>query len=347
MVAIPAPQHTTAAAVIQWRERTTPNDHRWHLGASLIGLSCERRLWYVLRWAGREQFDGRTLRMFDSGKREEPRVYEELRGIGCEVHADDGGAQYRVSALGGHFGGSMDGVVLGVPEAPQTWHVLEIKTHNDKSFSELQKKGVREAKPQHFDQMQTYMHLAGLDRALYYAVNKNTDALHIERVERDRAAGARLVEKARRVIAATVPPLRISEDPGWFECRFCPFAGVCHGAEAPLVNCRTCVHSTPLLDGDSADGAWRCERYKRPLPDCAGCGDHLYIPPMLEGFATPTDAADDSVTYTLKAGGTFANGNAPGQFRSIEIRAISDKALLADPALAALKTSVASARVVA
>jgi hypothetical protein len=39
----------------------------------------------------------------------------------------------------GHFGGSMDAVALGIPEAPKTWHLCEFKTHNAKSFADLQK----------------------------------------------------------------------------------------------------------------------------------------------------------------------------------------------------------------
>jgi hypothetical protein len=43
-----------------------------------------------------------------------------------------------------------------------------------KSFVELVAKGVRQAKPQHFAQMQIYMRLTTLTRAMYLAVNKDT-----------------------------------------------------------------------------------------------------------------------------------------------------------------------------
>ena len=52
------------------------------------------------------------------------------------------GRQWRVEAHGGHFGGSLDGVALGLLEAPKTWHVLEFKTHSVKSFADLVAKGV-------------------------------------------------------------------------------------------------------------------------------------------------------------------------------------------------------------
>lgn len=342
MAAIPQPSNTTAAAVVAWRERTTDQSHRPHLGASLIGHPCDRYLWLTFRWAGGEQFDGRMLRLFDTGKREEPRVVEELRGIGCEVHADDGGAQFRVSAHGGHFGGSLDGAVLGVPEAPKSWHVLEVKTYSDKLFGELVKKRVREAKPQHWAQMQTYMHLTGIERALYYAVNKNTDDLYIERVEYDRDAAESLMARALRIITASEPPLKLSEDPAWFGCKWCGFREQCHGSEVPEVNCRTCAHATPVIDKPGA--LWRCERGQAVIQqprEAHSC--HLFIPPLLARWGQPVDGDEESVTYEAKDGVRWVNGPAPG-FASTEIRA--NPAAVTDPVAQEAKATFSTARVV-
>lgn len=344
MAAIPKPQHTTAQAVVQWRERTTDTSHRSHLGASVIGHQCDKHLWLLFRWAVSEKFDGRILRLFNTGKREEARVYEELRGIGCEVHADDGGSQFRVSAVAGFFGGSMDGAVLGVIEAPKTWHVLEIKTHRAKSFKDLEAKGVKLAKPQHWIQMQTYMHLTGMTRALYYAVNKDTDALHIERIEYDQAEGERIIARAERIISSTTPPQGISTDPAYFECKWCRFYEICHGTDAPEVNCRTCAHSTP----DQTRGAWVC-RGMVTLPDAhqrIGCADHLYIPPLLAKLGEPVDGSDEHVVYRTSAGDQFTNGLAPG-FSSKEIHDCKDKRALTDKDVQALKQSIKTTKVIA
>jgi CRISPR/Cas system-associated exonuclease Cas4 (RecB family) len=286
MVAIPQPEHTTAQAVVQWRAKTTPGGHRPHLGASLIGHPCDRALWYTFRWVATEDFDGRILRLFDTGKREEARVYEELRGIGCQVWADDGTGQYKVSAVGGFFGGSMDGVVLGLVEAPKSAHVLEIKTHSDKLFAELKKKGVQAAKPLHYAQMQTYMHLAEIDRGLYYAVNKNTDELYLERVKHDPDEGKRILARAERIIKSDAPPMGVSTDPAYFECKWCKFYEVCHGTQVPEVNCRTCVAATP----DVKQGKWTCSK-GIAMDDGRqrkGCDDHLFIPPLLAKLGEPT-----------------------------------------------------------
>lgn len=350
MAKLPEPRNATVDAIYRWRERNTDTGHRAHLGASVIGHPCDRHLWMLWHWCESEQFDGRMLRLFETGKREEPRVIEELRGIGCQVWADDGAGQYRVSAVAGHFGGSMDGVAQGIPEAPKTPHVLEIKTHSAKSFADLLKNGVRVAKPMHFAQMQTYMRLAELDRALYFAVNKDTDAVYLERVEHDKAESQRLLDRAARIVNATEPPLRISEDPAWFECKFCRFHEHCHGTAAPEVNCRTCAHSTASLDGDA--GAWRCEIDNNAHSEIpvsvqrTGCGRHRFIPILLERFAKPIDMEGDGVRYAMTDGREFVNGEKPG-LSSHEIRAAADKRFLVDGAVQQLREQFPSARVAA
>lgn len=344
MTAIPKPNNSTAVAVVQWRERVTDQSHRPHLGASLIGHACQRFLWLTFHWAERETFDGRMLRLFDTGKREEARVFEELRGIGCTVWSDDGGAQFRVSTHGGHFGGSMDGVVLGLPEAAKSAHVLEVKTHNAKSFAGLLADGVKKAKPQHWAQMQTYMRLADLDRALYYAVNKADDSLYLERVEHDAEASQALLDKALSIINAGEPSLKLSEDPAYFECKWCRFYELCHGQAVPEVNCRTCARATACTDGDAR---WHCGlgRDLTLADQRVGCPEHLFIPPLLSRIGEPFDGDETRVVYRTAEGGQFVNGPAPG-FRSVEIRAANDKRILVDDYVQRIKAKYPTAEVV-
>lgn len=352
MAAVPAPSRQTVAMIYAWYEAVRAGGHRPHLGASLIGHHCERYLWLTFRWAAREQFDGRMLRLFEAGKAFEPRIVAELRAIGVEVHeADENGVQFRVSAVGGHFGGSMDGAAHGLPEAPKTWAVLEFKTHSAKSFMELVAKGVRLAKPTHWDQMQTYMGLSGMERAMYLAENKDTSELYQERVEFDKADFDRIMARADRIVRAAEPPARISNDPAWYQCKWCAMSSICHGTEAPEVNCRTCAHSTPELDGNAR---WSCAHHKVDLPEDdqrAGCGSHRYIPILLERIGTQRDAVPEpdgnaAVWYELPDGKAFANG-APPHFSSNEIRAAKHKEMLGDERVQELKATVETARLVA
>lgn len=323
MAALPEPNHTTLARIYDAIKAAAESEEeiRSHLGASLIGRRCNRQLWLTFRWAEKKIFDGRMHRLFGTGHREEARIVEDLRRAGMEVHDTDGsGEQFRVSGIGGHFGGSMDGAVRGIPEAPKTWHVLECKTSNEKSFLKMKADGVKAAKPEHYAQMQTYMGYTGMDRAFYVMVNKNTDELYTERVEFDPDAFDKFVAKAQNVIAAAEPPPPISRDPSWYECKMCDFRTLCHGDDVPQVNCRTCAHSTPELDGDAR---WSCDRHAKDLSvdqQVAGCGSHRYIPALLGRLGELMRAENCEVEYQTKDGTKFVNGCGPGAFSSAEIR---------------------------
>ena len=299
MAELPAITSLTREAIFAGYEADASEGFRSHLGASLIGKACERALWYDFRWTTKARFEGRVLRLFETGNREEERLVRNLRRTGATVLEVDPetGRQYRVQAHGGHFGGSLDGVALHLLEAPKAWHVLEFKTHSNKSFTDLVAKKVRESKPQHFAQMQIYMHLMGMNRAMYLAVNKDTDDLYVQRVEADVAYTEQLLEKARRIIFAPTPLPRISEEPSWYQCRLCDHADVCHGPRAAEVNCRTCLHSTPV------EGGWHCDRHQKPLSEVdqrTGCEQHLYLPPLVP--AAQVDAGEDWVDYEFPNG---------------------------------------------
>lgn len=290
---------------------------RSHLGASVIGKECERELWYSFRWCTRSTFSGRMLRLFETGRREEERFIEELRRIGVEVHDRDSetGRQFSFSDFGGHIAGSIDGAALGIIEAPATWHLLEFKTYNSKRFELLKKHGVKAASLEHYAQMVIYMYMdyLGFTRAFYLAVCKDTDELYGERIHADPAYAALLKGKARRIIAAATPLARISEDPGWWRCKCCDHRATCHEGQPAEVNCRTCLHSTPV------EGGWRCQKHNQMLTKAEqerGCSDHLYLPGLIPGEVT--DAGDDWVEYRMPDGTTLRNGRGAVSSKQIQ-----------------------------
>jgi hypothetical protein len=271
-----------------------PNEDRGYLGGSELGEECSRRLWYGFRQVGRARPDGRILRLFETGHREEARVIDNLRAIGCEVFTVDEatGKQYRYTECDGHLSGGLDGVVLGLPEAPETPHLLECKTANKKSFDAMEKDGVAKSKPVHMAQVQLYMGMAGLARAAYVVVCKDDDRLYLERVEFDAKMYKALLLKARSIIQADSPPEKVSQDPAFYVCKFCPYADNCHGERMPMVSCRTCVHSAP-----AKDAAWTCGMGRDMVPDCGG---HLVNPALLP-WAEPVDGTEEWVQYRIRA----------------------------------------------
>lgn len=246
-------------------EQRQEDGRRTHLGASLIGRKCPRQLWYIWRWARGVQHTARLLRLFDRGHREEARFIEWQRNAGIEVWPFQDEAtqtQWRISGHGGHFGGSLDGIARGFPEFPTEYCVNEYKTHNQKSFDNLVSKGVQVAKPEHYTQSQIYMHGYQLRYTLYFAACKNDDDIHVEVIEYNAPHAASYWERAGQIIASDRPPNRISNTPGWHECRFCDFPKECFFKQEPEKNCRTCSYSRPA-DG----GQWLCLGYNVVIPD--------------------------------------------------------------------------------
>lgn len=252
---------------------------RAHLGASLIGRECTRELWYSFHWATKNVFSGRMHRLFNRGHLEEPRFVALLEMIGCTVWQVDGqGKQFRINGHRGHFGGSIDAVISGLPEMGTTPVLGEFKTHGDKSFKKLQDEGVQSAKWEHFVQMQTYMGKLQLPAALYLAVNKNDDEIYAEIVMFDQTVYDRYQQRSVIVIDAVGAPKRINQSPGWFKCKFCDHKPVCHGTALPEKNCRTCVH---VKVGDNA--TWSCTARDRDLSEedqLAGCPSYVMNPEM-------------------------------------------------------------------
>lgn len=263
---------------------------------SMLGEECMRKLWYLFHQACKPNFDGRMYRLFETGQLEEARLVQDLRAIGVQVSmGDKDGKQWEVTALGGHLKGKLDGAALGIPEAPKAWHVLEFKTHNDKSYKKLVKEGVKGSNWKHWVQCQIYMHLTGMHRALYLAKNKNTDELYAERIAYDKDCAERHIRRAQDIISSDGPPERPVDRSDNFLCRFCDARDICWpegrsvALPIPALTCRVCVHANPHEKGEG--GQWHCKKHGTTSPpgqELVPCAAHLTHPGLLP-FAEPKD----------------------------------------------------------
>jgi hypothetical protein len=280
---------------------------RSHLGASILGQECGRAIWYAFRWATKSSFSGSMLRLFNRGHLEEGRFIALLLTIGCEVYQQDqNGKQFRITHADGHMGGSGDGVVAGIPDLPKEHLLGEFKTHNEKSFDKLagtdwrkhlewyfgqapvgskpvpfNGEGVKEAKPEHYVQMQTYMRKMQLGKCLYVAVNKNTDDIYCEIVAVNPFYADEMLQRGERLVAMDQPPKKLNESPGYYKCRFCDHKPVCHLNKPPERNCRTCAFSNPVLGEPGAQ--WECRlRELRITKDIQLVGCDQYV--VKKGF---------------------------------------------------------------
>lgn len=343
MALLPARMESPTVAAMRATWEARPGRASRRLGASQIGEDCERRLWYAFRWAGlgERQFDGRMLRLFDRGTREEAVFVAELRAAGVKVWDIDPttGDQFTFTAVGGHFVAKVDGVAQGVKEAPKKYHLLSFKTANDKGFAAFLKEGPG---AKYEAQSQVEMKLADIDRTLFLAANKNDDQVYGERIRADAAKADALLAKAERIVRAEAPPARLSEDAAFYKCKMCPSAGVCHSTTLPAVSCRTCLHATPELDG--TDGRWSCALASpgEAIPHefaQRGCDQHRYIPALLARWGEAVDASEQEgwVLYRAPDGLEFRNGaSGAGSYTSSELRAATP-ALLRDAQFLAIR----------
>jgi len=276
---------TLLSDIDDWCVKEFDDGHRTHLGASQIGKPCSRQLWYIFRWAKKEEFGsnssrpaGQTLRLFNRGHREENAILKYLEGIGCKFQATSE-VQIKVSAVGGHFGGSLDNVGY----LPERYGIaekilFEFKTANMAQFNQLKKNGLKTNKPEHYSQMCTYGVLAGIRFGLYLCVDKNTDEIYMELVELDEDHGKAMIDKAGMIISAEQSPPKIALTPTNFACKWCNFANICHHGEPVEKNCRSCDNAKP------AEGKkWLCSlapEGSQVIPDTVipvGCNSYRPI----------------------------------------------------------------------
>ena len=211
---------------------------RQYLGASRLGVSCERQLQSEYAQAPVDPdkgFSGRILRIFERGHRMEDAMIGWLRAAGFILKTEGkNGQQFGFSVADGQLQGHCDGVFVGGPEGfayPALW---ECKALGSKSWTDLAKKGLAASKPVYAAQVAIYQTYLGLfdNPAIFTAVNADSMEIYTELVPFDAALAQKMSDRAVRVIQATeagelLPRSFAQAD--HFECRFCSYAERCWG----------------------------------------------------------------------------------------------------------------------
>jgi len=298
---------TTPATLLAIQSAIENQQEDWEsvgVPAGEIGVECDRAIWLSFRSASvPEVIDWRKRRIFERGNLEEERLLDLLRLVGCEVW----GQQDRVRDVGGHLRGKIDGRVLGILESSKE-HIVECKSAKQEVFRKVVKDGVQKGKPEHYATMQFYMHSTGIDRTVYLMSNKNDEDIHFERVRYDAEAAIRAVARIERIVTAPEPPTRLCGKRDDFRGMFCRQAAVCWGETMARVHCRTCLHATPLLDGNAG---WDCARHSKPLSldeQAQGCPNHLYIPALVPGEQIDCNEAEEWIEYRMASGEIWRDG---------------------------------------
>ena len=293
---------------------------RPYLGMSGMGKPCMRAIWYDFRWATKRQIAAAGLRAIQDGYDNEVLTAKRLRmieGITLWTEGEDG-QQIGCEDLSGHFRGHLDGVIQGLLQAPKTPHVWENKAVNEKKFNALKKLiadlGEKQAllawDTTYHAQAQLYMHYQKLTRHyLTVSTPGGRDTIGC-RTAYDKACAEHYIELAKKIIASESPPVRLSEDPAHWQCKWCDHHAVCHAGEFPCPTCRSCAHVTPMLD---EQGGWHCRKWDDRIPVDAqreGCDQHLYHPEILSHVSPVNGNMDQGwIAYQLEDGASFTNGN--------------------------------------
>lgn len=230
---------TLDAADLAQEDAAQAHPRRTYLGMSSIGHPCSRKLWYDFHDPIAERHDAATLRRFEDGDRSEAVLIRRLRAVsGVQLWTVDpeSGGQFEYTDFDGKFAGHLDGVILGILQAPKTPHVWEAKCVNEKKFAKLrelkdslgEKSAFEKWDYVYWAQAQVYMRYAELDRHYLTVCTPGARAWDSCRTNFDKAAAEALREKAKRIIESPFQLAKVSSDPSWYQCRWCVYHERCH-----------------------------------------------------------------------------------------------------------------------
>ena len=268
----PSEDPTLKAALQALEQREGSRGHSRRVGGSSVGHECVRRGWYAFRWASPVVIGSNGLLAINDGHRGEEVIADLLRGVsGVQLWTEDHerpGKQISFELVDGHFIGKLDGVILGLLQAPKTPHVWEAKVVNQKKFDKLKKDvekyGEKNALEQwdgvYFAQAQMYMHGLRLTRHYLTVASPGVREIVGLRTEYQPNMAEVFLRRAESIVFLSGIPSRISNDPAFFGCKWCDHVDVCHGGKEPLRNCRTCRWSRPC-----PGGVWGCDLHEKEI----------------------------------------------------------------------------------
>jgi hypothetical protein len=234
----------------------------YRLGMGVLGEDCLRKVYYQFRGVSMEQMQAKTLRIFKDGHAQESEMAGYLKLLpGITLYdrdPNDPTKQIACESCLGHLKGYLDGMICGILEAPETWHVWEHKCVNEKKFNELnelkislgEKDALKAWNPVYYTQGMMYCYYQNVSRHFLTVTTPGGRDWTSSRTNENRNFAKMCEDKAVNLIFDNSIPERISSKPEAYACKFCNFKGVCHHGDIPLVSCKTCIFRKPIKDGD-------------------------------------------------------------------------------------------------
>lgn len=240
-VAQPDPTLEASDRALETVERARPR--RTYLGMSALGDECSRKLWFDYHDPLPQLHDAATFKRFLDGHVSEDVLVNRIRlvsGLSLLSIDPDTGRQWALEDFEGRLRGHMDGVVIGLLQAPQTWHIFEAKCSGEKIYAKLAKMKAEKGEKQalrawnvtYWVQAQLYMGYAKLTRHWLVCCTPGARDWIGVRTEFDPVEFEALRDKARRILDARAPLAKLSNDPSWYACKWCHYHTRCHGGAA-------------------------------------------------------------------------------------------------------------------
>ena len=197
--------------------------------ASSVGFPCDTALWYQVN--GEESVIANP-RILDVGSALEATIVNWLRLDGWEVSYNPGSQnadlELNVAVNGGIISGHPDCWI----SRPGMENVLvDIKTMNERSYTQWKRNGTEKDKPQYVDQVHVYAEGAmnlGLpvERLGIVGVNKNNSDLFIDFFDFNPDRMSEIIRRTEYIFASDFPPEPGDRIQKWC-CRYCGYSHLC------------------------------------------------------------------------------------------------------------------------
>lgn len=187
--------------------------------------------------------------------------------------------------------------------APKTWHIYEGKELSQDKLHSLQtdksffgdKNALENWDIELFKRAQIFMHETGTTRHYFVGATCGVKAIETCRTEYQPDKAMKYIAQLDQIVFDNELPDRTHKES---LCGECPFSDICKGNSFAQRDCRNCIHSSPI-----ADGEWICDRWKINMKDFIACPTHKYIPDYVPGKII--EAGADFIKYQLRNGVIF------------------------------------------
>ena len=203
--------------------------------ASRVGFPCDRCLWYSVNGFN-EDIGEKSKRIFAVGTALEAVAVDWLKDDGWDVRYNPGSQEAELELTIPLKGGKLAGHPDCFISKPGNEDVLiDIKTMNERSFTQWKRNGTEKDKPQYLDQVHVYAEAAmragfPLGRLGIVGVNKNNSAMHIDLFDFEPERMSAIIERTERIFAVTEAPEPGERMEGWC-CSYCGYSYLCELAQ--------------------------------------------------------------------------------------------------------------------